>query len=182
VRVVAPTEQISDPAMGMRYAFDRKGDVLILDCWVDPGAETPDHMHPQIEERFEVVDGDFVFRLGGDEVRARPGDRPVVPAGTRHGFKNVGDSEGHLRTEIDPGLEMQSMFEESAALGRAGKYRRMGRRAIPRGVSGMLAMSDFADRYKDINVLYSPPRLLQRTLMVPLARLGRRRRAEGSAP
>ncbi len=171
------TETIADPAMGMRYAFDRKGDVLLLDCWVDSGAETPDHMHPPIEERFQVVGGEFLFRVGGDEVRAGPGDRLVVPAGARHGFKNVGDSEGHLRVEIDPALEMQSVFEESAALGRAGKYRRIGRRAVPRGFSGLLAMSEFADRHSDIQVIFSPPRLLQRTLMPPLARLERRRRS-----
>ena len=169
--------KISDPAMGMRYAFDRKGDVLILDCWVEPGAETPDHMHPPIEERFQVVEGDFLFRVGDERIRAGPGDRPVVPAGTRHGFKNVGDGEGHLRVEIDPALGMQSVFEESAALGRAGKYRRVGRRAVPRGISGLLAMSEFADRHSDIQVIFSPPRLLQRTLMPPLARLERRRRS-----
>lgn len=175
-------ERIEDPVLGMRYAFDWKGDVLVLDCWVDPGALTPEHLHPTIEERFEVIEGSFQFRVAGEELRAGPGDEPVVPAGTRHGFENIGASEGHLRTEIDPGLTMQGLFEDSAALGRAGRYALIGRRAVPRGLRGILAMSEFAVRYRDVTVLISPPRILQRTVMVPLARLERRRRKEESSP
>jgi hypothetical protein len=177
------SELIEDPVLGMRYAMKWKGDVLIHDCWVDPGAFTPEHIHPAIEERFEVVEGDFLFRVEGEELRAGPGDKPVVSPGQRHGFENVGETEGRLRTEIDPGLSMRGFFEDSAALARAGRYTLIGRRAVPKGIGGALAMSEFSDRYSDVTVLVSPPRILQRTLMVPLARLQRRRmaKAEGAA-
>jgi hypothetical protein len=177
---MAKQELVEDPVLGMRYAMSWKGDVLVHDCWVDPGAFTPEHIHPTIEERFEVIEGDFLFRVEGEELRAGAGDKPVVRPGQRHGFENVGETEGHLRTEIDPGLTMQGFFEESAALARAGKYTLIGRRAVPKGVSGALAMSEFSDRYSDVTMLTSPPRILQRTLMGPLARLQRRR--GGNAP
>jgi hypothetical protein len=170
---------VEDPVLRMRYSMSWKADVLIHDCWVDPGAFTPEHIHPTIEERFEVLEGDFLFRLEGEELPAGKGDKPVVKPGQRHGFENVGETEGHLRTEIDPGLTMQGFFEDSAALARAGKYTLLGRNAMPKGIGGLLAMAEFSDRYADVTVLTSPPRILQRTLMGPLARLQRRR--EGSA-
>ena len=178
---MARQDLVEDPVLGMRYAMQWKGDVLIHDCWVDPGAFTPEHIHPTIEERFEVIEGDFLFRVEGEELPAGKGEKPVVRQGQRHGFENVGETEGHLRTEIDPGLTMQGFFEDSAALARAGKYRLMGRRAVPRGIGGVLAMSEFSDRYGDVTVLTSPPWILQRTLMVPLARLERRRHGRDSA-
>jgi quercetin dioxygenase-like cupin family protein len=166
-------EVIEDPVMRQRYRLSREGDVLRLELWADPGARVPEHMHPQIEERFEVREGEFVFKVGGQKRRAGPGERLVVEAGVRHAFENPGPRVAHFVTEIEPALDMQDFFEESAALARAGMFARPG---IPRGIRGALAAAEFAERYRDTYRQTFPPRALQRILFPPLARLERRRR------
>ena len=83
------------------------------------------------------------------------GDRLTVPARSRHSF------------------EMRSFFEESAALGRGGRFKAPG---VPRGLGGLLAGAELLDRYRDIIVVTSPPPALQRIVNPVLARLERRRR------
>jgi quercetin dioxygenase-like cupin family protein len=171
-----PAELVEDPVLRMRYRLTRDGDVLRNELWADPGAQTPVHFHPAIEERFEIREGRFSFTAGKDERTAGPGDRIVVPAGVRHAFENTGDGVGHFVCEIEPAMNMKEFFEESAALGRAGKYTRAGMPA--RG--GMLDMVDFADRYLETTVVAFPPPAWQRALYPAMARLAKRRRSRQS--
>ena len=155
----------------MRYRLTVDGDVLRNELWAEPGAKTPLHFHPPIEERFEILEGEFEFTAGEDKRRVGPGDRVVVPPGVAHAFENVGDRVGHFVCEIEPAMDMKEFFEESAALGRAGKYTARG---LP-APGGVLDMVDFADRHLDTTVMAFPPVAVQRLLYPPLARLARRR-------
>ena len=169
---------VEDPVLRMRYLLTVEGNVLRNELWADPGAKTPLHFHPALEERFHILDGDFVFTAGKEKRRAGPGDRVVVPAGVRHAFENVGQEEAHFVCEIEPASDMKGFFEDSAALGRAGKY-------TPRGMpapGGVLDMVDFADRYMHTTVLTFPPPPVQRLVYPPLARLARRRSGGRSSP
>jgi quercetin dioxygenase-like cupin family protein len=163
---------VEDPVRRQRYRFSREGDVLRVEVWADPGADVPEHLHPRLEERFEVVEGDVTFRVGGRKRAAGPGDRLVAEAGVRHAFENTGEAVAHLRVEAEPAFELQQFLEEAAALGRAGKYTRRG---IPKGFRAALELADFTERYRDLTVLTFPPPALQRILLSPLARLERRR-------
>ena len=168
-------ELIEDPVLKCRYRFSPRGEVLGMELWADPGADTPEHYHPPLEERFEVLEGEFTFTVEGAEQTARPGDRLVVPPGTRHKFANPGSEVARFRCEIEPALKMKMFFEESAALARAGKYRLLSGRALPTGPGAVLEMADFTERFADVNVLSSPPRLVQRIVLSPAARLQQRR-------
>lgn len=167
------TEVIHDPVIGQRYRLSRQGDVLRNDLTADPGSAVPEHLHPHIEERFEILEGEWSFRVDGDERRAGPGDQLVVPAGSRHKFANVGSEVGRLIAEIDPAMDMEGFFAESAAFARAGVFRRP---VMPRGLRGALAASEFAERYSDTTVMLFPPRPVQRLAFPLLARIERRRR------
>ena len=156
--------------MRQRYRFSREGDVLRLELWADPGARVPEHFHPQIEERFEVREGKFIFKLNGRKHPAGPGDKLVVEAGVRHAFENAGPSVGHYVAEIQPALDMQALFEESAALAQSGMFMRPG---VPKGLRGLLAAAEFAETYREIYRQTFPPRLLQRIFVPPLARIAR---------
>src|SRR5918999_3427525 len=164
---------LEDPFLRQRYRFSREGDVLRLSLWADPGARVPYHFHPPIEERFEVREGEFTFKVDGRELRAGPGDKLVAEAGVRHSFENTGPGVSHFVAEIEPALDMQSFFEESAALSQAGMFRAPG---IPKGLRGLLAATEFADRYHEIFVAAFPPPALQRISSPPLARIERWRR------
>jgi quercetin dioxygenase-like cupin family protein len=174
MEAVADGDLIEDPSLHQRYRLTQDGNVLRNEVWADPGARVPDHYHPTIEERFEVREGELTFKVEGKERRAVPGDRLVVPAGTRHSFENTGPGVAHFAAEIEPALTMRQFFEDSAALGRAGKFRAPG---VPKGLGGLLAGAELLDRYRDIMVVTSPPPFLQRILNPVLARIERRRQA-----
>lgn len=170
----ADGDLIEDPSVRQRYRLTQEGEVLHNEVWAEPGARVPDHYHPTIEERFEVLEGELTFNVAGNTQRAVPGDRLVVPAGVRHSFENTGPGVARFAAEIEPALQMRRFFEESAALGRAGKFRGPG---VPKGIGGLLAGAELLDRYRDIMVVTSPPPFLQRILNPVLARIERRRRA-----
>jgi mannose-6-phosphate isomerase-like protein (cupin superfamily) len=165
-----PAETVEDPVMRQRYRLTREGDVLRNELSAEPGSGVPEHYHPQIEERFEILEGDWKFEVDGAERPAGPGDRLVVPAGARHRFENVGSGVGRFVAEIEPALDMQEFFEESAALARAGVFARPG---MPK-LRGLPAAAAFAQRFRETTVMTFPPRAVQRILFPPLARLARR--------
>ncbi|MDQ6810826.1 MAG: cupin domain-containing protein [Actinomycetota bacterium] len=166
------SELVHDPVRRQRLAFSCEGDVLHTEVWADPGGDVPAHYHPAQEESFEVLSGWVRFIVGGNRIEGGTGTRVLAPAGVRHAFRNVGDVEAHLRVEVKPALGLQGFLEEAAALARAGAYTRRG---MPTRPSAIPALADLMSRYADVTVMAFPPRVLQRLLLAPLARMRRRR-------
>ena len=97
-------EWVVDPILRQRYSFERAteedgGEVLRVDMWVDPGGGVPPHVHPRMEERFHVLAGRAQFLSGRTWTEAGPGETAVVPAGTRHAYRNRGDEVAHVICE-----------------------------------------------------------------------------------
>jgi mannose-6-phosphate isomerase-like protein (cupin superfamily) len=162
---------VDDPVFGQRYRFERIGDVLRIEFWVDPEGGVTPHMHPRMEERFEVLEGNPRFLSGRKWKTARPGDVVTVPPGVRHAYRNAGVEVAHVVCEARPASVLQEFIEDVAALSRAGK---LTSRGLPKP-SAFLQGAVLANHYRDTVVLGfppMPPRLLQRLLFPPLARLG----------
>ena len=161
---------IEDPALRQRYRFELVGDVLHIELWVDPGGGVTPHVHPAMEERFTVVEGRPELLAGRRWTAAGPGETVVVPAGTRHAFRNRGDSVVHLRTEARPPSTLQAFLTEVAELSQAGKLTRRGLPTSPRAALDAIAL---AHRHRDMVVLGFPlpPAPVQRLLFPPLARV-----------
>ena len=49
-----------------------------------PGLWTVPHIHRAMEESFYVLDGEFTFTAGGQQIPAGPGSYILMPRGTRH--------------------------------------------------------------------------------------------------
>ncbi len=171
------TGLVDDPVLGYRYRFAGEGDALEVEIWADPGGGMLlEHYHPALEERFEVHEGEFEFKVDGEKVRLGPGDRVVAAPGVRHRCVNVGTRVARMTAEIDPPLNLQAFLTEAGELAQDGVYNRFG---LPRGPAKLLRAAEFADRYRDTTVMTSPafgPPSLQPFLFGPLARLERRRR------
>src|SRR5215211_82349 len=105
-----PGREIVNPVTGERIVFrrtaaDTNGELLELDdFWVRPDHQVPEHVHPEMEERWEVIEGAARFRLGGVEISAEPGDIVVAPPGTAHSTANAGRGETHVRIQMRPAL------------------------------------------------------------------------------
>ena len=171
---------VEDPNFGQRLSFRRStdedgGEVLHVEMWVDPGGGVPGHVHPAMEERFEVLAGRPSFLSGRKWLTAEPGEVVVVPAGVRHAYRNRGDELAHVVCEARPPSSLQGFLEEAAALGRDGK---LTRRGLPASPGALLEAAMMAERHREMCVLAfapMPPARLQRIIFPRLARLGERR-------
>jgi quercetin dioxygenase-like cupin family protein len=115
---------VEDPVLRQRYRFERTtdpdgGEVLRVELWVDPGGGVTPHVHPTMEERFEVLSGQPRFLAGRSWRVAPPGETVVVPPGVRHAYRNGGDGVAHIVCEARPPQSLQQFLEEAAALNRS---------------------------------------------------------------
>jgi hypothetical protein len=128
-----------------------------------------------MHERFEVLEGRAQFLSGRRWAEAGPGASVEIPPGTRHAFRNRTDAVAHIRCEATPAQSLQTFLEDAAALGRAGA---LGRGGLPKSPAALLQAAVLVEEHRDMVTLLFPPLpppALQRLLMPPLARLGRRR-------
>jgi quercetin dioxygenase-like cupin family protein len=167
-----------DPVLRMRSRFWRTSEdddeVLHVETWVDPGGGVTPHIHPAMEERFEVVEGQPEFLAGRRWGVAQPGATVIVPAGTRHAFRNRGHDVAHFVCRATPPSTLQEFLEDAAALSRAGAITR---RALPRSIDGLLRAAVMVHHHRDMVTLLAPlpPPAIQRLVIPPLARAGERR-------
>jgi quercetin dioxygenase-like cupin family protein len=172
------TRLVEDPALRQRFQFTRStdpggGEVLHVEAWVDPGGGVPPHLHPAMEERFNMLDGRCSFLAGKTWVEAGPGEEVVVPPGTRHAYRNRSDAEAHFRCDVRPPSSLQEFLEQTAALSREGLLTRSGI-IKPRG---LVRAATIAQRHRDMVTLLfppTPPVWLQRLLFPPLVAIGSR--------
>jgi quercetin dioxygenase-like cupin family protein len=160
--------QTYDPVHRTRYAFQRDGENLVVDAWLEPGGALPPHLHPNQEERWSVVEGEVRFQLGGDKRVLRPEDgEVVVRRGTKHGLTSSSDREVHLRCRVIPARSLQSFLEDSAAAAREGLFMRGG---IPKSLRGARWAARFLKQHRDDVVMTFPPRFVQSAMIALLGR------------
>jgi quercetin dioxygenase-like cupin family protein len=172
---------IEDPILRQRLRFRHGtdpdgGEVLHVETWIDPGGGVTPHVHPAMEERFNVRSGSVRFLAGRSWRTAGPGEEVVVPAGTRHAYRNAGDEVAHFVCEARPPSSLQAFLEEVAGMSRAGAFTRRG--VLPKSPKALLQAAALAERHRSMAVLLFPPMpppFLQRLLFPPLARLAARR-------
>ena len=175
-----PDHVVEDPTLRQRFSFRRTtdadgGEVLHVDIWVDPGGGVTPHVHPAMEERFEVLEGEPSFLAGRTWQTAAPGETVVVAAGVRHAYRNRSEQAVHIVCQARPPSTLQEFLEDAAALGRAGM---LTRHALPKTPGALLAGALIAERNREMVVLGFPPfppAPAQRLLFPALARLGERR-------
>ena len=106
--------QFTNPRTGEQVTIvSETPELLQMDvAWPRPGHRAAEHIHPEMEERYEVVSGTAAFRIGGAEERtAGPGETVVVPPGTPHLAWNPTDQPVALRIEMRPALRWAQFVE-----------------------------------------------------------------------
>jgi len=74
-------------------------ELCIFEQWVAPGAGAPTHSHA-VEEVLTVREGEAEMWLEDERVSVLAGQSLVIPAGTRHGFRNAGDVTLHVHAVL----------------------------------------------------------------------------------
>lgn len=166
-------DHIENVRTGQRMTFqitaeDSDGALVRFDSFNPPGPFEPVHLHPEQESSTEVLSGSLLFVVGGREIRLGPGDRTVIPAGTPHTFRNEGPEEAHSIAEFRPALRIAECFETLFALAQRGE---LDARGMPSPLQLALSGPEFGREMR----LPSPPWLIQRLALAPLAPFARLR-------
>jgi mannose-6-phosphate isomerase-like protein (cupin superfamily) len=144
------------------------GELTLADLYLAPGAfVAAEHIHPRLEERFEVISGTLSGRVAGKEVAGGAEEQIVVPAGTPHVWWNSGADELHVLVEIRPALRLESFFETYFGLAQDGKVSRK------TGLPNPLQLAVMMREYRNELVLARPPRPVQTLVFGTLAAIGR---------
>ena len=166
-------DTIESPPTGARIRFlktarDTNGQLLQIDDVMKGGGRVAiEHVHPYIEERFEILSGTARFSMRGQQRDVGAGETVVVPAGTPHVWGNPNEDEVHLIIEFRPALRMEEWFETFFGLQKDGK-------ANPNsGLPNPLQWALISREYEDELYLASPPLLVQRVRFGLLALVGK---------
>jgi mannose-6-phosphate isomerase-like protein (cupin superfamily) len=62
----------------------------LAEATIPPGMATDEHSHPQAEEMYYVLRGRGLMTLAEEQRAVGPGDGILIPPGTRHAIRNVG--------------------------------------------------------------------------------------------
>ena len=83
----------------------------MFDCTLPPRSSTGLHVHRVIEETFYVLEGECVWQVGNELVRAKPGTFVHIPPGVPHSIANTSDKPARVLQTISPSGHEQ-FFEE----------------------------------------------------------------------
>jgi mannose-6-phosphate isomerase-like protein (cupin superfamily) len=162
---------LENPATGERIVFrmtaqDTNGELLRYEAEFTPrGIATRMHVHPQQEERHEVLEGTLGITIAGQESELHAGEAAVVPAGIPHRLWKIGREPVSALFELRPALRWETLYETAIGLARDGKVNR-------RGEPRLLQLAVLAREYRNEVRLAWPPLGVQIALVAPLAWLG----------
>lgn len=107
------THDLRNPFTGQTITFvEENVDLLVMESSYEAGgAPAPAHLHPAQDERFTVLAGSVVTRIGDEERVLREGDVVEIPAGTPHVFGGNPEEAGTVRWEVRPPLRTRAFFE-----------------------------------------------------------------------
>jgi quercetin dioxygenase-like cupin family protein len=94
---------------------DTGGSIAVMETTFRSRSGGPAHVHHQHEETFYLLEGEFVFQLGTQTVKAPAGTFVFVPCDVPHAFENVGNQPGRILGIMTPG-GYEKFFEELAQL------------------------------------------------------------------
>ena len=156
---------IEDPVLRQRLSFTRTTDddgseVLHIETWIDPGGGVTPHIHPAMEERFEVISGLMRGHVDGSPHVLGPGATSVVGPGVPHAWRNASTDEAHLRVQFRPALRVEDMFETVFALGAQGRTNDKG---VPDFPFRLAMLAEFSDEVRPAAMPAGVHRILVRT-------------------
>ena len=93
-------------------AAETGGAYTLIEVLASPGGGPPPHIHAHEEESFFVLEGEFEITIGERLVHATPGTFALVPRGTVHRFRCVGERPGRILLLFTPG-GLERFFREA---------------------------------------------------------------------
>jgi len=165
---------LSADGLGIHSVLDveasASGDLLRAETVVQPGGGAgPLHRHRFQEERFEILEGEIIGRIGRTRRRVRAGETFVVAPDAPHTFAVESDEPARFITEFRPGMRLAEFFAQIFWLADHDQVDAKGR--IHPLQAAVLARA-FPHEFFYLPTIPAP---LQQAIARPLAALARRR-------
>jgi quercetin dioxygenase-like cupin family protein len=103
------------PMLIRLHGRDTNGTVSAVESHDVPGGGPPPHIHHREDETFQILEGDYEFKIGGKTILAKPGTTLFAPRGIPHTYCYLGQKPGRLMCVITPS-GFEGFFEEIGAL------------------------------------------------------------------
>jgi mannose-6-phosphate isomerase-like protein (cupin superfamily) len=112
-----------------RTSADTGGGFVELDLLMDAGGGPGNvgaHVHPDVEEQLQVIEGTATVRFGRRDVALPAGSRLTIPKGTAHAIRNVSDRFVVVRERFTPAANFDYYYvqvDRAGGFGGAGRTR-----------------------------------------------------------
>ncbi len=90
---------------------DSHGLFILENTFTAPGGPAR-HLHYEQDEWFYVVEGEFIFEVGQDRFRLKPGDSLLGPRQVPHVWAFAGGMRGKILIAFMPAGKMEAFFRE----------------------------------------------------------------------
>ena len=110
----------------------------------------PPHVHPNAEERYEVVSGELDVQVDGEWSTVAAGEQRTVPPGTEHAFRNRTAAE--VINVHSPAMRFEEFFRRFHRL----KTER-GVAMPPAGLESRILLAMLLVEYEEGQIAVSPP-------------------------
>lgn len=85
--------------------------LCIFEQWIAPETGAPAHVH-RVEEVLTVLEGEAEMWLDDERTVVSAGQTFIVPAGLKHGFRNIGAATLHIHAVLASAV-FEAVFEGS---------------------------------------------------------------------
>ena len=89
---------------------DSHGGLLVVEMTHHAKGGPSRHFHYEQDEWFYVVEGEYVFEVGQELIRLKPGDSVFGPRKVPHVWAFVGDRPGRILFIFTPAGQMEAFF------------------------------------------------------------------------
>jgi mannose-6-phosphate isomerase-like protein (cupin superfamily) len=126
IRVGHGKDRFQDELLMMGGQFDCKvsgkdtnGQLCIYDTYREQKGGPGLHLHHEQDEWFYVVKGEFIIKVGDDQLNLKAGDCAFAPRKVPHAFANVTDGPAQMLVLFQPAGSIEEFFKEMSKLGRS---------------------------------------------------------------
>lgn len=93
---------------------DSRGALAIFEHTLTGHGGAPLHLHPNQDEWWYIVEGEYAFQVGEERFRVKAGDTVWCPRQVSHGFEQVSSGAGKYLIAFQPAGDMEAFFRAAA--------------------------------------------------------------------
>jgi quercetin dioxygenase-like cupin family protein len=93
---------------------DSHGALRIFEHTLPGHGGAPMHVHPNQDEWWYSIKGEYAFQVGEERFQVKAGDTVWCPREVPHGFEQVSPAEGKYITAFQPAGDMEAFFRAAA--------------------------------------------------------------------